>query len=258
MSIGRSPTQYMGVLAKQPPNLIFAERAPVTGTDIAFRKGDIWLDSTNLATYQFAGDPAGTWIAMGSGATGGVVTLTGDSGGAIAAVAGNIDVLGTANELVTTGTAGTITLSLPAAIIAPGSLTTTTTLEAGTSIVAGTTITATLGDITATDGDLVLTAAGNKMIRTSVASTTTAGANSIGTVTLVGGTATIATTAITASSIIKTWRESVGATGAAATGNITVGTRTAGVSFVINAVDPADATALAATDVSVIGWEIVN
>jgi hypothetical protein len=37
-----------------------------------------------------------------------------------------------------------------------------------------------------------------------------------------------------------------------------LGTITAGTSFVINAVQAADATALQASDVSVIGWEIVN
>jgi hypothetical protein len=132
------------------------------------------------------------------------------------------------------------------------------TLSQAGALTATTTLTATLGDITATNGNLVLVAAGNKMMRTSVASTIAAGANSIGTVTLVGGTATISTTNITASSIIKTWRESIGATGAAAVGNVTIGTRSTGVSFVINAVSDADATVLVATDVSVIGWEIIN
>jgi len=126
------------------------------------------------------------------------------------------------------------------------------------SLTASTSLTATLGNITATNGNLVLTAAGNKMVRTSVGSGAAAGANSIGTATLVGGTITISTTSLGASSLVRVWRESIGATGAAATGNLVVGTRTAGVSFVINAVSAADATALAATDVSVVGWEIIN
>lgn len=101
-------------------------------------------------------------------------------------------------------------------------------------------------------GNVSLLTAGNKL---EIAT----GANaSAGTATLVGGTATVNTTAVTASSIILLTRQSIGATGAAALGLLTVGTVVAGTSFVINAVSEADATALAATDVSVIGWVIIN
>ena len=89
-------------------------------------------------------------------------------------------------------------------------------------------------------------------------STSAAGANSIGSVTLVGGTVTVSTTAVTTNSLIQIWRQSVGATGAAALGNLSVGTIVNGTSFVINAWQAADATALQASDVSVIGWEIIN
>jgi len=126
------------------------------------------------------------------------------------------------------------------------------------SLTAATTVTATLGNITATNGNIVRGTAGNKDVYTSVASTTTAGANSAGTVTLTGGTATISTTSVTASSIIRLTRQSVGATGANPLGMLSVGTIVAATSFVINAWSATDATALAATDVSVIGWEIVN
>lgn len=133
-----------------------------------------------------------------------------------------------------------------------------TTLDTTTTITAGTTLTATLGAITATNGNFVKGTAGNKDVYNSVATTTTAGANSAGTVTLVGGTATVATTAVTASSKIRWARQGIGATGAAALGHVTIGTISAGVSFVINSVQAADATALQASDVSSIWWEIVN
>lgn len=129
--------------------------------------------------------------------------------------------------------------------------------NAGT-ITAATTLTATLGNITATNGNIVRGTAGNKDVYSSVGTTTAAGANSAGTVTLVGGTATVATTAVTAASQIRLYRQGIGATGAAALGHVTLGTKSAGVSFVINAVQAADATALQASDVSVIAWEIVN
>lgn len=108
------------------------------------------------------------------------------------------------------------------------------------------------------NGNIIKNVAGNKDVYTSIATTTTAGANSAGTVTLTGGTATISTTSVTANSKIRMTRQSVGATGAAALGVLSIGTITAGTSFVINAVQAASATSLQATDVSVILWEIIN
>lgn len=133
-----------------------------------------------------------------------------------------------------------------------------TTIDSTSTIISGTSITATLGNITATNGNIVRGTAGNKDVYTSVATTTAAGANSAGTVVLVGGTATVATTAVTAASQVRLYRQGIGATGAADLGVLTLGAIVAGVSFVINAVQPANATALQASDVSIIGWEIVN
>lgn len=152
--------------------------------------------------------------------------------------------------LYTTGGASPLNLN--------GGALTAGTVSAVSTITAGTTLTATLGNITATNGNIVRGTAGNKDVYTSVASTTTAGANSAGKVTLVGGTATVSTTAITAASQVRLYRQSVGATGPAALGILSLGTISAGVSFIINAVQAADATALQASDVSSIGWEIVN
>ncbi len=151
-----------------------------------------------------------------------------------------------------TATTGDITASAGNIVATLGSV------SAGTSVTAGTTVTATLGAITATNGNIVRGTAGNKDIYSSVATTTTAGANSAGTVTLAGGTATVSTTAVTASSQIRLYRQGIGATGAAALGDLTLGTVVAATSFVINAVQAADATALQASDVSVVAWEIVN
>lgn len=255
MSLSRSSRQYLGVRAILPPDLQTATRDPTTA-DKSYVKGTLWLNTTDATAFMWPG--TGSWIALGSGAVGGVVTLTASSGGAISPAAGNINILGTANQITTAGAGSTITLTLPAAITAPGSLTTTTTLAAGTTVTAGTGIVATTGNITATNGNIVRGTAGNKDIYTSVAAVAAAGANSAGTVTLVGGTVTVATTSVTAASQIRLYRQGIGATGAAALGIITLGTKTAGVSFVINAVQAADATALQASDVSSIGWEIVN
>lgn len=294
MGLGRSALQYLGVLAKRPPNVIHANRAP-TVNDKAYVFGDLWVDGTAGASWQNYG--GGLWIALGTGTTGSINTITGDTGGAKTPLAGNFNLKGTANQITVTGSANTETWSIPSAFIAPGSIASTTTITsgtsmvatttltagtgitsttgnivasagnisatlgsvaAGTSVTAGTTLTATLGNITATNGNIVKNTAGNKDVYTSVATTITAGANSAGTVTLVGGTATVATTAVTASSKIRWARQGIGATGAAALGQVSIGTISAGVSFIINSVQAADATALQASDVSSIWWEIVN
>jgi len=72
------------------------------------------------------------WIAIGTGAVGGIVTLTGDSGGAISPVAGNIDVVGDATDGASVvGTAGTLTVNIAAATTTQrGTLETATTAEA--------------------------------------------------------------------------------------------------------------------------------
>lgn len=297
MALSRSPKQYLGVRAIMPPDLQYAERNP-TSSDKAYVKGTLWLNLSGATAWMWPG--SGNWIALGSGTVGGIVTITGDSGGAETPSGGNFSLLGTANQIIVTGGSHKETFSLSSTLVAPGSLTVTSgfTVSAGTtsitgttninasgaavttigtggtgavnignatgntavtgSLTASTTLTATLGAITATNGNFVRGTAGNKDIYSSVASTTTAGANSAGTVTLVGGTATVSTTAVTANSLIRLTRQSVGSTGAAALGILSVGTITAATSFVINSWDVADATALAATDVSSIFWEIVN
>lgn len=197
-----------------------------------------------LISQGAAADPAyGTVLVPGGGT--GLTSLTPH-----ALYVGNLTAAPTALAVGATGTVlGGVTGSDPAFTASP---------SVTGSVTAGTTLTATLGAITATNGNLVLGTAGNKILSTSVATTTTAGANSFGTVTLVGGTATVSTSAITTNSIVLLTRQTIGATGAAALGQISRGTISNGVSFVINALSGTDATALVATDVSNIGWMIIN
>lgn len=128
-------------------------------------------------------------------------------------------------------------------------------LVAGNLTASGT-LTATLGAITATNGNFVFGTAGNKIITPAAANTATAGANAFGTVTLIAGTITVTTTAVTASSIILLTRQSVGAS--TALGALTVGTITPGVSFVISADTLATPGTPLAADLSVVGWQIIN
>lgn len=137
-----------------PANVKILSSVPPSTAAVENRVGTIGVYPTDGSVYMVSKNTGlngtVTWTALGGGSTA-IATLTGDSGGAITPSAGDISLLGTANEITTTGTANTITWSLPAAITAPGSLTTTTTL------------TATLGDITATAGNFVCSAAGDAL-----------------------------------------------------------------------------------------------
>lgn len=108
------------------------------------------------------------------------------------------------------------------------------------------------------NGNLTFESAGNRIISTSVGTTTAAGANSFGSVTLTNGTATVSTTSVTASSLIFLSRMTVGTTGANDLGVLSVGTIVAGTSFIINAWSSTNATVLQADDQSSIAYMIVN
>ncbi len=127
MSNERSPTQYKGVRAIAPPDLTVAEIAPPAGFKPI--KGQLYLDEVANSAYMRSKN---TWISLGSGTTGAIVTLTGDSGGAISPVGGNIDILGDSVDGVSVvGTAGTLTVNVAAASTTQrGTMEVATTAEA--------------------------------------------------------------------------------------------------------------------------------
>lgn len=96
------------------------------------------------------------------------------------------------------------------------------------------------GDTRLSNGNLFLGTAGNKI------NITTGSNASVGTSTLVGGTVTVSTTAVTASSKIFV---TVGVA-AGTQGNLSIGTVTAGTSFVINSTS--------GTETSQVNWWIIN
>lgn len=222
-----------GVISSPFPPIV-TNRAPTT-TDIVgpdgapYSLGRIWLNPLTQNAYLYFG--AGVWALMTTSG-GELLTLTDTSGTVVNPSAGNIQIAGTANQITSTAGTNKITFSLPSAITAPGSLTTTTTLTGGTgitattgnivatagnitttagSITSATTLTATSGAITATNGNLVLGSAGNKL---SIHATTAAN-DSVGTTSAMSGTPgtiVVSTTACTASSIILYSRATTGGT----------------------------------------------
>jgi hypothetical protein len=204
-----------------PAVIVVANTAPTVSQNQQ-QPGTFWLNPEPTGTgnlYFLAGFVLGVpqWELISSGS------------GSVVAVAG------TTNQVTVNTVAGTSTVSLPTAITTPGSLTTTTSL------------TATLGNITATNGNLVFGTAGNK-ISAPAATTTAAGANSFGRVSLTAGSAVVATTAITATSIVLLTNQVLGTVAAPFPLGVTA--RTAGTSFTITSSD--------GTDTSTIGWVIIN
>ncbi len=99
------------VITVRPPAV-----SDVLGPAGPFRPGQIWVDSTNDNSYiltsvsSLAGVVSATWTVAGTLSD--LDTLTGDSGGAVSPAAGNINILGTSNEIGTSGAGDTITLAL--------------------------------------------------------------------------------------------------------------------------------------------------
>lgn len=113
------------------PPPVLSQRAPLS-TDYKYPIGQQWIDELGEDAYilvNVTGNSA-TWNVTAT-TPGNVDTLTGDSGGAITPSAGNINLLGTANQLTTTGSGHQIAYSIPATFIAPGSIASTTSLTAG-------------------------------------------------------------------------------------------------------------------------------
>ncbi len=172
------------VTAQFPP--VEAPRNPTT-TDIVSSNGSPynllqqWINTVTRNAFIYLG--AGVW-ALDANSTGDVLTLSDTAGTLVTPLAGNIQLAGTANQIADLAGANKITFSLPAAIIAPGSLTTTTFLTATTNITANTgNIVASAGNITATLGNIAASAG-------SVSAATTVSAGTI----VTGGTAVTATT----------------------------------------------------------------
>jgi hypothetical protein len=211
-----------GVLLGEGTSAIVATAVGATGQALV---GNTGADPTWTGSPSFSGSV--------TAATGLTVTAGG------AAITGLTTINNSGAAATTIGTGGTGAVNI-------GNATGNTAVTG--SLTASTTLTATLGAITATNGNVVLGTAGNKLNSTSVGTTTAAGANSFGTVALVGGTATVATTAVTANSMIHLTSQALGTVTVPSA--LAVTAKTAGTSFVI--------TASQVTDTSTIAWFIIN
>lgn len=184
---------------------IVAQRAPTVRDKKGHSYGQEWIDQSTNNVYFFTNVVGGAaqWQ-LTAGQSSSITTVNADSGSATPA-SNAISILGTANQVTTAGSSSTVTLSIPSAFVAPGS------------------ITAASGAITATSGNLVLSAAGSKLsIHASTAS-----ADSVGTTAAMSGTpgsVSVTSSAVTTSSIILFSRKTTGGT----PGNVAISAQSAG------------------------------
>src|ERR1700729_1500512 len=94
----------------------FQPRAPTT-SDVQWPLGKEWINTVGNGVYKLtsftttSGVVTANWTLLGTSG-GALNTLTGDTGGALAPSAGNISILGTANEISVSGSGSTLTLAL--------------------------------------------------------------------------------------------------------------------------------------------------
>lgn len=218
--------------------------------------GVVWVNKLTNAAWVLTSisNAQANWLAVGGGGGAGVFTdLTVTPGPTSITGTTNINTSGA--EVTNIGVGGTGAVNLGNAtgntVISAGDLEVTNgsiTVDIGDVIATLGNIEATAGNITAggviqtVDGNVELGTAGNKLV-------IVPGANaSIGTATLVAGTVTVATTAVTASSIIFISRNTPGGT----VGDLSVpsGSIVAATSF--------DIASDSNTDTSTVNWWIIN
>lgn len=210
---GINPLSYIGTNPYTPPDFVDNPRPPLPTDFKNFEIGTFWLDtgannpptSSDLYVLVDLSGNIATWIPLGGGGSGTVITLTSNSGGPVPALAGNINVVGDGTTITGVGNPGTntITFSVIGGVIGATSFPTdagTATQAAGILNVfggtagrdinttgAGNTINVelnnaiTLGDlavlgagvgaVTATTGDVIITAGSLTLPNTNAAGT---------------------------------------------------------------------------------------
>ena len=220
----------LGGFAENSFSIIVGNGAPTAALKRA--PGTFYLDEVAQLIYASGGvvNNQAVWIALGS-SSGDVLTINN-----LNPTSGNITVAGTSNQIGVANAGSTVTLSLPVAVTAPGSLATTTTLTAGT-------------DLSATNGNISVSGSG-KALRCKGG----AAIDFIGQATLTAGTVTIANTNIQATDRILLSVSNINAS--TALGLLTFAI-TPNTNFVITSRKPADATA-ETNDVSTVNYVIVR
>lgn len=197
---GKEPQSYEGINIIVPVGgwrLVKSSRSP-TSSDIKYPIGTIWINTANNTCWILTSAP-GSWTEFAASAGGAILSITGDSGGALGPTAGNFNILGTANQVSVTGAGSTETISLigpytPATYTAHGVL-----IGEGTSSIAAT--------AAGTNGQVLLGSTGADpafgTLTSSTGITFTTGAASLAINTSTGGFAVVDQTTSSASLAVQ-------------------------------------------------------
>jgi len=112
---GFTPLSYIGANAVQPTNFTMASSAPTVDDAREFNRGDWWLNTSDNSIWYLAvtNGLTATWIQVQGSGTG-LLSLTGNSGGLVLPLSGNINVVGDGTTVNITGNPGTSTLTMSA------------------------------------------------------------------------------------------------------------------------------------------------
>lgn len=117
---GLSALNYTGVQPSSPPNYVQFNFDP-TIESLNFFLGDMWLNKLTKDVWMLVrqrtinGTPTGTWVKFSSGGNPNVVSLTGNTGGAVFGdAASNINVVGDTTTINIAGNPATHTLTVSA------------------------------------------------------------------------------------------------------------------------------------------------
>lgn len=112
---GLNPLAYMGVEPSTPTQFVTESFDPTPTDWQNFNLGAVWLNTSSEAVWFLVSlfNNQATWIQLG-GSSGTVITLTGNTGGAVSPLAGNINVVGDGVTIQITGNPGSHTLTASA------------------------------------------------------------------------------------------------------------------------------------------------
>lgn len=115
---GLNPLAYMGVRPTSP-NLFLVETRNPTINDKNFALGTLWMNNNSPYDLFFLANlnqGIATWVPISTSSSGTVDTLTGNTGGPVPALAGNINVIGDVATILAVGNPATNTITLTLAI----------------------------------------------------------------------------------------------------------------------------------------------
>lgn len=239
---------YGGGQASNPANVVQIDNVPsVKLTD--GNLGTIAVDNAHNRAYMLTSKSGGvsSWTTIGTLSGGGVAVLSGDTGIATPNL-GDITISGVANQTVTSTSAHSVEVGLANDVIIPSSLTVSSFLQVDSSIHADSNIVSDatiLGDTVEAYNDIV-SSLGNLFLVNGKIRILTGADKSVGADHLIGGTVLVHTNKVSSHSQI--FLTNAGPSGTP--GILSVGTMTAGVSFVINSTSP--------SDTSLVNWWIIN